>query len=155
MLRLRQATATDLSFVRTATHAAYAPWERILGGSPLPMLEDYAPRIARHEVWIVERRGEAAGVMVIEPGDGCLIIFSLAVLPAYQSQGVGQWMIEAVEQMGQAAGVPELRLYASDRMVRNLEIYRQAGFSETGRRQHPYHEGWVLVDMAKPVSGGS
>lgn len=158
MLRLRQATATDLSFVRAATHDAYAPWESILGGSPLPMHEDYAPRIARNEVWIVERHGEAAAVMVIEPGDGCLTIFSLAVSPAHQSQGIGQWMIQAAEQMGQAAGTSELRLYASDRMVRNLEIYRQAGFSETGRRPHPYREGWILVDMAKAVprvAGGS
>ena len=117
------------------------------------MLEDYAPRIARHEVSIVERHGEAAGVIVVEPGDNCLIIFSLAVLPAHHSQGVGQWMIQAAEQMGREAGVAELRLYASDRMARNLGIYRQAGFSETGRRPHPYHEGWTLVDMAKPVPG--
>ena len=119
------------------------------------MLEDYAPRIARDEVWIVERDGEAAGVMVIEPGDGCLVIFSLAVLPAHHSQGIGQWMIQAAEQMGRAAGVRELRLYASDRMVRNLGIYRQAGFYETGRRPHPYHEGWILVDMAKAVPGAA
>ena len=89
--------------------------------------------------------------MVIEPGDDCLIIFSLAVSTAHQSQGIGQWMIRAAEQMGQAAGVSKLRLYASDRMARNLGIYRQAGFSETGRRPHPYHEGWILVDMAKAV----
>lgn len=153
VLKLRQATATDLSFVCTATYDAYAPWQSILGGSPLPMDDDYTPRIARHEVWIVERHGEAAGVMVIEPGDGFLTIYSLAVSPAHQSLGIGQWMIQAAEQMGRAAGVPELRLYTSDRMARNLAIYRQAGFHEIGRRPNPYREGWVLVDMAKALPG--
>ena len=158
VLKLRQAVATDLSFVRTTTYDAYAPWERILGGPPLPMREDYAPRIARHEVWIVECGSEAAGVMVVEPGDGYLTIYSLAVSPAHQSQGIGQWMIQAAERMGQDAGASELRLYASARMTRNLAIYRQAGFCEVGTRPHPFNEGWVLVDMAKPVpdvAGGS
>ena len=151
VLRHRQATATDLSFVRAATYEAYAPWEAILGGPPMPMHEDYAPRIARNEVWIVEQHGEAAGVMVIEPADGYLMIYSLAVCAAHQSQGVGRWMIEAVERMARDANIPELRLYTSDRMTRNLAIYRQAGFRETGRRPHPHGNGWILVDMSKSI----
>ncbi len=154
---IRQATSDDLSFVRTTTHDAYAPWENVLGGPPLPMYEDYAPRIARHQVWIAELGGEAAGVMVLEAAADHLAIYSLAVSPAHQRQGIGQRMLQAAEQMAEVAGVPELRLFTNDRMTRNLAIYRQAGFQEIGRRPNPYREGWVLVDMAKAVnerSGG-
>ncbi len=150
---LRQATDADLNLVRTMSHDAYAPWEPILGGAPLPMNEDYTPRIARHEVWIVERCGTAVGIMVLEPADDHLLIFSLAVPPAHHGQGIGQWMVRVAEQMAEAAGLPELRLYTNDRMTRNIAIYGRAGFCETGRRSHPYREGWVLVDMAKPVFG--
>jgi len=149
--RIRQAIDADLSFVRTTTHDAYAPWESILGGSPLPMHEDYAPRIAQREVWIAEHRGEAAGVMVLESAADHLAIYSLAVSPMHQGQGVGQRMIQAAEQMAVVAGLTELRLFTNDRMARNLAIYRRAGFQETGRRPNPYREGWVFVDMAKAV----
>ncbi len=148
---IRQAISDDLNFVHATTHDAYAPWESALGGPPLPMHEDHAPRIARHEVWIAEHGGEAAGVMVLETAADHLAIYSLAISPAYQRQGVGQRMLQAAERMAEAAGVPELRLFTNDRMTRNLAIYRQAGFQEVGRRPNPYREGWVLVDMAKAV----
>ncbi len=151
VLRHRQATATDLSFVRAATYDAYAPWEAILGGPPLPMHEDYAWRITRREVWIVERDGEDAGIMVLEPAADHLLIYSLAVASRHQGQGIGRWMIESAERMAQTAGLPELRLYTNDRMTRNLAIYRQAGFHETGRRPNPFRDGWILVDMAKTI----
>jgi len=152
-MNLRQATDADLNLVRTMSHDAYAPWEPILGGAPLPVNEDYTPRIARHEVWIAERCGIAVGIMVLEPADDHLLIFSLAVPPEYHGQGIGQWMLHAAERMADATDLPELRLYTSDRMVRNVAIYRLAGFHETGRRSHPYREGWTLVDMTKPASG--
>ena len=152
MLALRQATTADMAIVRGITHEAYAPWERFLGGPPLPMREDYAPRIARREVWVVECDGEDAGVMVFEPAADHLLIYSLAVASGHQGRGIGRWMIEAAERMAQASGVAELRLYTNDRMARNLAIYRQAGFRETGRRPNPFREGWVLVDMVRKVS---
>ncbi len=153
MLRLRQAVPADLTFVRITSFEAYAPWASILGGPPLPMHEDYAPRIARHEVWIVERGSDAAAMMVIETAADHLTIYSLAVSPAHQGQGIGRWMIRSAERMAQAAGVRELRLYTNPRMTRNIAMYQQAGFHETGRRPNPFREGWVLVDMAKAVPG--
>ncbi len=115
------------------------------------MHEDYAPRIARHEVWIAEHHGEAAGVMVLETAADHLAIYSLAVSPMHQGQGVGQRMIQAAEQMAVAAGLAELRLFTNDRMTQNIALYQQVGFHEAGRRPNPYREGWVLVDMAKTV----
>ncbi len=152
-MHLRQAADVDLNLVRTMSRDAYAPWEPILCCAPLPMNEDYTPRIARHEVWIAERCRTAVGVMVLEPADDHLVIFSLAVPSAHHGQGIGQWMMRVAEQMAEPAGLPELRLYTSDRMTRNIAIYRRAGFHETGRRPNPYREGWVLVDMTKPVFG--
>ncbi len=115
------------------------------------MHEDYAPRIARHEVWIAEHRGEAAGVMVLETVADHLAIYSLAVSPMHQGQGMGQRMIQTAEQMAVAAGLAELRLFTNDRMAQNIALYQRVGFLETGRRPNPYREGWVLVDMTKMV----
>ncbi len=151
-LSLRRATEPDLGTVGMISHDAYAPWVAILGQAPLPMTEDYAPRIARGKVWIIERDGRTAGVMVLERARDHLLIWSLAVLPAYQGHGVGRWMLETAEEMARREVLPELRLFTSDRMVSNIELYRRAGFWETGRRPNPYRTGWTLVDMAKSVS---
>ena len=148
---LRQAALVDLDLVQSITHAAYSPYEPILGGKPLPMTEDYAPRVANGEVWIAEHDGQTVGMMVLEAAETHLTIFSLAVLPAWQGQGVGKWLIQSAEAKAGERGLPTLRLYTSDRMTRNIAIYLQAGFHETGRRPNPYRPGWVMVDMAKPL----
>lgn len=148
----RPASSADLDVVTSITHDAYAPYKPLLGGPPLPMTEDYAPRIARRQVWLVERCGSVVGLMVLEPGDRHLTIFSLAVPPAHQGQGVGRAIIAAAETMARTAGLTSLQLYTSDRMTRNIGIYTAAGFSETGRRPNPLRKGWVLVDMEKALS---
>ncbi len=133
------------------TQDAYQPWVSTLGGLPLPMTEDYAPCIARQEVWFVERTGEAVGVLVLAPADKHLTMLSLAVPPIYQGQGVGRWMLDAAEQMARTAARTELRLYTNPGMTRNIAIYQRAGFREIGQRPNPHRPGWMLVDMAKTV----
>ena len=115
------------------------------------MDDDYAVRIARQQVWLLELSGSAA-VLVLEPAEDHLLIYSLAVPPALQGQGLGRTMMAFAEQVARDRRLPRLRLFTSDRMTRNIDIYCRAGFTETGQRPNPYREGWVLVDMAKPVS---
>ena len=100
---------------------------------------------------IAGHRWKAAGVMVLEPAADRLAIYSLAVSPTHQGQGIGRQMIQAAEQMAATAGLAELRLFTNDRMARNLALYQRVGFHETGRRPNPHRKGWVLVDMAKMV----
>ena len=152
MTSLRLAAATDLELVLNITNEAYAPWVVILGDLPLPMTEDYSPRVVRQEVWITERNGEAVGVLVLEPADDHLAIFSLAVLPAHQGQSIGRWMLDAAERMARSINLPELRLYTNARMDRNIKLYQQAGFHEIRRRPNPQRSGWTLVDMTKVLT---
>ena len=142
----------DLALVDQITAAAYAVYGPLLGGPPVPAIEDYAPRIAAGEVWIVAHAGAPAGVIVLQPAPDHLLIFSIALLPAFQRQGLGRWMLDWIERHATQAGVPELRLYTNAMMERNLALYAQAGYRETGRRPNPVREGWTLVDMAKRVT---
>ena len=89
---------------------------------------------------------------MLEPADDHLAIFSLAVLPAHQSQSIGCWMLDAAERMARNVNLPELRLYTNARMDRNIKFYQQAGFHETGRRPNPHRPGWTLVDMTKVLT---
>ena len=158
MLSARRAVPAELHHIGEITRAAYAEYTLALGGLPLPVTEEYAPRIEAGEVWLVSRAGADGGaearadvaVMVLETAADALTIFSLAVLPEARG-GIGRWMLAFAEAQARAAGLPEVRLYTNDRMVRNIAIYQQAGFAETGRRSNEQRPGWFLVDMTKPL----
>ncbi|TIN45923.1 MAG: GNAT family N-acetyltransferase, partial [Mesorhizobium sp.] len=66
-----------------------APYTALLGAPPIPVTEDYAPRIARGEVWVLESGGGLAGLITLERHDDHAMIFSVAVSPDFQGKGFG------------------------------------------------------------------
>ena len=148
---LRAASLDDLQAVNVLTAEAYAPYTRLLGRPPIPVTEDYAPRIARGEVWLCEVQDELAGLAVVERHADHAMLFSIAVSPEFQGGGHGLAILRWVEETTREWGLPEVRLYTNARMERNIALYRAFGFQETGRRENPHRPGWVIVDMAKKV----
>ncbi len=148
---MRPARLEDLAAVQSVTEAAYEPYRALFGGPPLPVTEDYAPRILRDEVWLRERNEVVSALAVFERHADHLMIFSLAVAPAYQRQGFGIELLRFVDAKAAEWGLPEVRLYTNSRMERNIALYRAYGFQETGRRPNPYRPGWTLVDMTKSI----
>jgi nucleoside triphosphate diphosphatase len=140
---IRPATAADLELVRAISYEAYAPYESLLGGLPLPAMEDYAPRIAAGQVWLL---GDA-GLLVLERHADHALLFSVAVRPAAHGTGLGRTLLDEAERL--SAGLPELRLYTNALMTRNQAIYAKRGFIETGRRPHPLRPAFTVVDMTK------
>ena len=148
---MRLARPEDLAAIVALTEAAYAPYNAILDAPPIPVTEDYAPRIANGEVWLLESGGEPAGVLTLERHGDHAMIFSVAVSPAFQGKGFGTKLLNHADQQTRLWGLPEIRLYTNAKMERNIALYLAYGYRETGRRPNPYRPGWVLVDMAKPV----
>lgn len=151
MFSARLALVDEVGLVQRVTEAAYAEYAAVLDAPPQPVTEEYGPRIAVGEVWLVARAGEVAGLMVLEMAKDHAMIFSLAVLPAAQGAGLGRWMLGFAEDRAREAGRGEVRLYTNALMTRNIRIYGEAGFREAGRRDHPTRPGWMVVDMVKPV----
>ncbi len=148
---MRLAAPEDLAAIVALTQAAYAPYNAILDAPPIPVTEDYAPRIARGEVWLLESGGELAGVLTLERHEDHAMIFSVAVSPASQGKGFGIKLLDHADQRTRLWGLPEIRLYTNAKMERNIALYLAYGYRETGRRPNPYRPGWVLVDMAKAM----
>ena len=151
MFEARLATQGDIGTVRAITDAAYAEYAPILDAPPLPVAEDYAPRIAAGEVFLVSEAGSDVAALTVEAHPDHLKIFSLAVPPTSQGRGVGRWMLGFVEARARAAGVEQVRLYTNGKMTRNIGIYARAGYRETGRTDNPQRPGWVAVHMAKDL----
>lgn len=152
-MTIRQALASDQQTVVSLTEAAYAPYTALLGAPPIPVTGDYALRIERGEVWLLESGSELAGLIVLERHPDHAMIFSVAVSPAFQGKGLGIALLDFADEQTRLWGLSEVRLYTNSRMERNIALYAAYGFRETGRRPNPYRPGWTVVDMAKPVDG--
>jgi ribosomal protein S18 acetylase RimI-like enzyme len=151
----RLAMADDLAAIVALTEAAYAPYTAAFGALPMPVTEDYGPRIASGEVMLLEENDELAGLVVLERHPQHALIFSVAVAPAFQGKGLGIALLRHAERQADEWAVPELRLYTNARMERNIALYTAYGFEETGRRSNPHRPGSTLVDMAKTVGVAS
>ncbi|WP_040677155.1 GNAT family N-acetyltransferase [Rhizobium mesoamericanum] len=152
-MMLRAATLDDLRAIEALTAEAYAPYTHLFGRPPIPVTEDYAPRINRGEVFLREVQGELAGLAVVEGHADHMMLFSIAVSPRFQGAGHGLAILKWAEDTAFEWRLPEIRLYTNARMERNIALYRRFGFRETGRRENPRRPGWVIVDMAKKVGG--
>lgn len=145
------ARPADLGAIVALTEAAYRPYTELFGAPPLPVTEDYAPHIARGEVWLLDLAGELAGLIVLEREPDHLLIYSVAVAPAFQGKGCGLRLLDWAEEQARAGGLNEVRLYTNARMTRNIALYKSVGYTETGRRPHPTHPDRIVVDMAKRI----
>ncbi|MDX8477842.1 GNAT family N-acetyltransferase [Mesorhizobium sp. VK24D] len=150
-MKIRQALAGDLQAVVALTTPAYAPYTALFGAPPIPVTEDYAPRIERGEIWLLEEGSELAGLIVLEWHPDHSMIFSVAVAPAFQGKKLGIKLLNFADEQARSWGLPEVRLYTNSRMERNIALYSAYGYRETGRRPNPYRPGWTVVDMSKPV----
>lgn len=148
---MRLARPEDLAAIVALTQAAYAPYNAILDAPPIPVTEDYAPRIAQGEVWLLESGDALAGLITLERHSDHAMIFSVAVSPAFQGKKLGIALLDHADEQARLWGLSEVRLYTNAKMERNIALYLAYGFHETGRRPNPYQPGWILVDMAKPV----
>ncbi len=150
-MKIRNALSNDLPAIVSLTEDAYRPYTELFGFPPIPVTEDYAPRIDQGEVWLLENDGEIAGLVVLERHEDHGMIFSVAVSPAFQGKGLGVSLLKFADEQTRLWGLPEVRLYTNARMERNIVLYLAFGFHETGRRPNPYRPGWTIVDMAKTV----
>jgi ribosomal protein S18 acetylase RimI-like enzyme len=150
----RLAESGDLEAVAALTEAAYRPYTELFGAPPIPVTEDYAPRIASGGVWLLEIEGRVAGLVVLESPTDHMTIFSVAVAREFQGRGLGLKLLRFADKRAIKAGCGEIRLYTNARMERNIALYTRFGYRETGRRPNPVRPGWIIVDMAKKLVQG-
>ncbi len=148
---MRLATPDDQEAVVALTTAAYAPYTALRGSPPIPVTENYAPRIAAGEVWLLEDPNGLAGLIVLERHPDHAMIFSVAVAPDRQGNRFGSRLLRFAEDKAREWRVTDLRLYTNALMEKNIAIYTAKGYRETSRRSHPNRPGFTVVDMAKQV----
>ena len=146
---LRCATSDDAEAIAALTDAAYAKYIPLIGREPQPMTADYYQMVAEHHVWLLTIDSQTAGVLVLIYQPEHILIYSVAVAPAYQKQGWGRHLLKWAETQAQQAGYSQIRLYTNERMEANIALYRCLRYEETGREDYL---GTKLVHMAKHLT---
>jgi ribosomal protein S18 acetylase RimI-like enzyme len=146
---IRPAHPTDLPDIARIVADAYGHYVERMGQRPGPMDDDYPARIAAHAVWVIERDGAIAGLVVVLPEPDHLLLDNVAVARNHQGQGIGRLLVGFAEAEARRRGFGEIRLYTHVTMVENQRLYRRLGFEETHRGEQA---GFARVFMRKRLS---
>ena len=112
------------------------------------MATDWQTLFARQEIWIVDGPLGPLASLALEVEPDHIVIWSVAVLPAYQGKGLGRRLLEFAEARSRELRRPEIRLFTNAKMVRNIALYRSLGYAETRREELPDR---VIVHMGKRI----
>jgi ribosomal protein S18 acetylase RimI-like enzyme len=132
-LRIRAATAADVSAIANIVDQAYRHYIARIGKRPGPMLDDYAARVSEGTLWVLEEGPVIAAIIVLLPAPNYLLLDNIAVSPARQGLGLGRWLLAFAEAEALRRGYREIRLYTHQTMVENQRLYASIGYEETGR----------------------
>jgi GNAT superfamily N-acetyltransferase len=114
------------------------------------MLDDYTTRVAEGSVRVLEDARGLAGILVVLPQAGYLLLDNIAVAPERQGEGIGRRLLAAAESEALQRGFDELRLYTNAAMHENLVMYAKLGWKECGRAEHA---GYQRVFFRKRLGG--
>jgi GNAT superfamily N-acetyltransferase len=132
---IRQAVASDEAAVRACAEQAYAPYIRVIGRKPAPMLADYKAQIAAGHVYLsTGEPGELHGFIVFFPVDQQMLLENVAVSEAGRGKGIGKSLIQFCEAQAMGLGLGSVHLYTNVKMTDNLSIYPRLGYLEVERR---------------------
>lgn len=152
-LAIRRAGRADAVLLAAVTCAAYAKFVDRIGRRPEPMKADYVEVVAKADVWLAMDGGLCAGSLVLMPATDHLLVWSVAVDPRHQGQGLGRRLMALAEAEARRQAIGEIRLYTNELMTENIVFYERLGYHETERR--PHAEGGVLVYLSKPLGTGA
>jgi ribosomal protein S18 acetylase RimI-like enzyme len=132
-ITLRKASFEDAEAISTLTDAAYTKYIPLIGRKPLPMTADYTQMVAENTIWLLSVENKLAGVLVLVYEPENLLIYSVAIHPDYQKQGLGRTLLALAEQQAILAGYRSIRLYTNEHFINNINLYKSLGYQETSR----------------------
>lgn len=145
-LILRKASPEDADAIAALTNAAYSKYIPSLGRKPQPMTADYHQMLAEHPAWVLCHAEKIVAVLILEHEPDTLFIYSVAVSPEHQKQGLGRRLMAFTEEQARKHGYTHIRLYTNEHMTENIALYLRIGYKEV--RREPYL-GSNLVHMEK------
>jgi N-acetylglutamate synthase-like GNAT family acetyltransferase len=127
MKGLKRAMASDRARIEAFQHAAYARTEEVIGAQAIPLAWDYEIIMRECEVWLDEREGRIAGVLILRLCEDELFLESIASDPAVAGSGMGSVLMQATLERAAALGKDRIGLITNSRNPA-ADWYRKLGF---------------------------
>ncbi|MFI5412230.1 GNAT family N-acetyltransferase [Kaistia sp. UC242_56] len=144
----RRGGPDDRLAIEALQQAAYARNRARLGVEPLPLLADYGRLFDTHEFWLLDGVMAPRGLLVLEKRPKDLLVWSVAVSPVAQGQGVGNRLLDFAETRARDLKRWKLRLYTGEKLVENIAWYQRHGYAIEGRE---VLEDRTIVHMLKTI----
>jgi GNAT superfamily N-acetyltransferase len=150
VITVRPADAADVPALRAIVAAAYERYRPRMDQDPAPLSADYEAAARRGQAWVAVEDGEIAGLEVLIPQEGYLLLENVAVRPDAQGRGIGARLLAHAEDVARLLRLSEIRLYTNELMTENLSYYPRHGYTETHRAEE---DGYRRVFFRKPLPG--
>ncbi|WP_322987660.1 GNAT family N-acetyltransferase [Hoeflea sp.] len=151
MKGLRGATLTDLAAIEDFQREAYVRTEAIIGARAIPLEWDYRKVMAECEIWLDERDGALAGVLILRILEDRLFLESIATAEQVSESGVGRALMATAFARARKLGLKRVELITDGRNPA-VGWYRKLGFSVVREEQQPDRQ---VLHMSVPVAGDS
>ena len=141
----------DLDAVTTIESGAYSfPWTR--GNFVDSLAAGYLAEVLEDE------HRELLGYFIAMAGVDEMHLLNITVAPAWQGQGFGRLMLQALADHTREAGLASLWLEVRQSNLRARALYAQLGYAEVGLRRGYYpaagrREDAVVMSLVLPQAG--
>jgi ribosomal protein S18 acetylase RimI-like enzyme len=125
---------SDAAALCGVVERAYGVYIERIGRRPAPMDDDYYEKVRQGHVFVADRQGAVAGLIILVPAPDHLLIENVAVDPRHQGTGIGRALLSFAETCAAELKVREMRLYTNAAMTENLAMYARLGYREYDRR---------------------
>ena len=112
------------------------------------MLADYEALIQEGAVYVLTEGNVVAGVLVMKPVKGTVLVDNVAVHPSSQGSGLGRALMRFTEKFAREGGLRRIDLYTNELMTENIAFYEGLGFREIDRR---LDGGYRRVFMSREI----
>jgi ribosomal protein S18 acetylase RimI-like enzyme len=143
---LRTATQADVPLVLACICAAFECYIERIGKPPASMLKDYASVIEQRDVTVAVCGATVVGVLILGQTHEGFRLFTVAVHPLFQKQGLGRTLLRLAETEAAQRGHDGIHLATHEKMIENQTLYSKIGYVEYDRR---IEDGYSRIYMRK------
>ncbi len=163
MIHIRQGNEADCEAVLVVLQAAFGAYKDLdpPSGVTRETIEALREKLAQETLWVAEEDGESeaalGGIIACvfakphQQYTDALYFGRLAVLPAYQRQGIARRLIGVVEQQAREQGFHRVVLGVRTALPENVRYYQSLGYDIIGVGTHQGYTEPTYYRMGKLV----
>ena len=151
---IRRAVVDEAAIIARVLYQAFVEFEAqytpTAFAATTPTSDQIQERWSDGPVWVAAQGDRLVGTISAAPKSEGLYIRSMAVLPSHRGHGIGDLLLQAVEQFAIAEGFQCMFLSTTPFLAGAIRLYERFGFHWSNNAPHELF-GTPLFDMVKQL----